>query len=89
MNAENTQENRDVRSPSTPDTNTPRDRAAERVVNRSIRVLLDSNASHRCDHCGEEINEGTRYRNVTVRERPGEISDYAFCNEECLSAGFV
>jgi len=87
MNAENTQENRDVRSPSTPDATL--DRTADNVVNRSIRVLLDADASNRCDHCGEEIGEGTRYRNVTVRENPGEVSDYSFCNEECLSAGFV
>lgn len=88
MNAENKQENRDVRSPSTPDANPTQDRA-EDVVSRSIRVLLDANAANRCDHCGEEIGEGTRYRNVTVRETAGEVADYSFCNEQCLSAGFV
>ncbi|WP_135822360.1 DUF7576 family protein [Halostella litorea] len=86
MNADNEQENRDARPSSTPNATPGSAPSSERVVNRSIRVLLDSHSPHRCDNCGELIREGTQFRNVTVREASDELTDYSFCTEECLSA---
>ncbi|AFK21171.1 hypothetical protein E6P09_15335 (plasmid) [Haloferax mediterranei ATCC 33500] len=62
--------------------------ASVNVERRSIRVSLDRLSTHRCDYCGEEIEEKTRYRNVTVRDSNGEISDYAFCTEACSTSCF-
>ncbi|MEF8776093.1 MAG: hypothetical protein V5A43_06280 [Haloarculaceae archaeon] len=56
------------------------------VENSSIRVLIETNSVHRCEHCNEVIGEGTRYRCLTVRDDQGTVEEYAYCDGECVLA---
>lgn len=60
----------------------------EKIRSQSIRVLFDTVSTNRCDYCGQMISEYVKYRGVTVRESNGEISEYSFCEEQCMSAEF-
>lgn len=88
MNARNDQEDRDARPTASQDGGSVRQPASERVESRSIRILLDASSPHRCDHCGEVIGENTKYRNVTVRNGSGAVSEYSFCDRECSASRF-
>ncbi|MFB6183679.1 MAG: hypothetical protein ABEI96_03915 [Haloarculaceae archaeon] len=61
---------------------------SDRIEQCSIRVLVDSNTSHTCEHCDQEIEERTQYRVVTVREPAGTTTEYAFCDEQCRGSHF-
>ena len=56
------------------------------VESTSTRVLLQSNSTLACESCNGIIQEGTRYRCVTVRHGPGDVSDLHFCDDDCLSS---
>lgn len=58
------------------------------VKSRSIRILVDAVSTHRCDYCGQLISEHVKYRGVTVREANGEVAEYEFCGEQCMSAEY-
>jgi len=59
---------------------------AGRVESTSTRVLLQSNSALACDSCEGAIRQGTRYKCVTVRHGPGDVSELHFCDEDCLAS---
>lgn len=88
MNAHELTEHREADSTAGSEVPSANVQSAVRVEHQSIRVRLDASAGHRCDGCGGDIGDRTRYRNVTVREGDGGVADYSFCDEDCLAARF-
>ena len=88
MNARNDQEGRDAQPTANQEGESVRRPTTERVESRSVRILFESSSPHRCDHCGEAIGENTTYRNVTVRNGSGAVSEYSFCDRECSVSRF-
>lgn len=84
MNVRDDHENRSARPTAGPDARLAHRDSTERVVDRSIRVSFDSQSAQQCTHCDEDIDDGTQYRHVTVRDRAGMVSSYSFCSETCL-----
>lgn len=88
MNAQARHEQPESEAPTVAGADTPQLNNEKRVQSKSTRVLVDSVSTHRCDYCGQVITEQVKYRAVTVRESNGEVSEYAFCEEQCRSAEF-
>lgn len=57
--------------------------APERL-HTSTRILADAGALPECAACGRGIDNGTRYKCVTLRKQGGEIRELTFCGADCL-----
>lgn len=56
------------------------------VESTSTRVLLQGNSTLECESCDGSIQQGIKYKCVTVRHGPGEVSELHFCDEDCLAS---
>lgn len=54
----------------------------------STRVLLDSPSQPVCVACSRAIEQGTRYKCVTVRDQSGQVDEHLFCDDACLHDKF-
>lgn len=88
MNAQARVEQSEAESPSLAGMESVQTDGEENIRSQSIRVLFDAASTHRCDYCGQMISEYVKYRGVTVRESDGEVSEYSFCGEQCVSAEY-
>lgn len=67
-----------------PPADSPRSNHPGTVLDISTRVLLDSPSAPECRACCEQIDQGARYKCVTVRDHDGQVTDLPFCDERCL-----
>ena len=88
MNAQARVEQSESESPALAGMENVQTNGEEKIRSQSIRVLFDAASTHRCDYCGQMISEHVKYKGVTVRDSNGEISEYSFCGDQCVSAEF-